>query len=94
MAGPGFEPTISTSEVDSANHYYTCLKFSKSIYATLDMQHALRWDKKKWVLVCPSFGECTARVKLDLTDFKKCDDLENAPDFSKPYLVGTELTSG
>ena len=52
-----------------------------------------KWDKK-WVLACPSFGECTARVKLDLTDFKKCDDLENAPDFSKPYLVGTELTSG
>ena len=41
-----------------------------------------------------SFGECTARVKLELTDFKKCDDLENAPDFSEPYLVGTELTSG
>ena len=24
---------------------------------------------KKWVLACQSFGECTARVKLELTDF-------------------------
>ena len=27
-----------------------------------------KWDKK-WVLACQSFGECTARVKLELTDF-------------------------
>ena len=37
MARPGFEPTISRSEVDCANHYsnvsiVTCLKFRKSIY--------------------------------------------------------------
>ena len=24
---------------------------------------------KKWVLVCPNFGERTARVELELTDF-------------------------
>ena len=29
-----------------------------------------KWDKK-WVLACQSFGECTARVKLELTDFNK-----------------------
>ena len=23
-----------------------------------------------WVLACPNFGECTARVKLELTDFR------------------------
>ena len=28
-----------------------------------------KWDKK-WVLACQSFGVCTARVKLELTDFK------------------------
>ena len=27
-----------------------------------------KWDKK-WVLACQSFGECTTRVKLELTDF-------------------------
>ena len=27
-----------------------------------------KWDKK-WILACQSFGECTARVKLELTDF-------------------------
>ena len=26
--------------------------------------------RQKWVLACPSFGECTARVKLELTDFR------------------------
>ena len=25
--------------------------------------------RQKWVLACQSFGECTARVKLELTDF-------------------------
>ena len=28
-----------------------------------------KWDKK-WVLACQSFGDCAARVKLELTDFK------------------------
>ena len=28
-----------------------------------------RWDKK-WVLACPNFGEHTARVKLELTNFR------------------------
>ena len=28
------------------------------------------WDKK-WVLACPNFGERTARVKLEWTDFRK-----------------------
>ena len=32
------------------------------------MYHTLWWDKK-WVAACPNFGECTARVKLELTDF-------------------------
>ena len=27
--------------------------------------------RQKWVLACPSFGECTARVKLELTDFSQ-----------------------
>ena len=27
------------------------------------------WDKK-WDLACPNFGECTARGKLELTDFR------------------------
>ena len=26
--------------------------------------------RKKWVLACQSFGECTAKVKLELTDFR------------------------
>ena len=40
------------------------------------------------------FGGRMTKI-LDMVDStKKCDDLENAPDFSKPYLVGTELTSG
>ena len=40
------------------------------------------------------FGGRKTKI-LDMVDFtKKCDDLENAPDFSEPYLVGTELTSG
>jgi hypothetical protein len=40
------------------------------------------------------FGGRKTKI-LDMVDStKKCDDLENAPDFSEPYLVGTELTSG
>ena len=26
-------------------------------------------NEKKWDLACPNFDECTARVKLELTDF-------------------------
>ena len=33
------------------------------------MLHTLWWDKK-WVLAWLSLSECTARVKLELTDFK------------------------
>ena len=33
-------------------------------------KHTLWWDKK-WVLAWLSFGECTARVKLELTDFSE-----------------------
>ena len=29
-----------------------------------------KWDKK-WVLDIQSFGECAARVKLELTDFRQ-----------------------
>ena len=35
-----------------------------------------KWDKK-WVLAWLSFGECTARVKLELTDFSGFDDPTN-----------------
>ena len=31
------------------------------------------WWDKKWVLACQSFGECPARVKLELTDFSTKD---------------------
>ena len=41
------------------------------------MTHTLWWDKK-WVLACQSFGECTARVKLELTDFRKHLALQNS----------------
>ena len=30
-----------------------------------------KWDKK-WVFACQSFDVCTARVKLELTDFSFC----------------------
>ena len=40
------------------------------------------------------FGGRKTKI-LDMVDStKKCDDLENVPDFSEPYLAGTELTSG
>ena len=40
------------------------------------------------------FGGRKTKI-LDMVDStRKCDDLENAPDFIEPYLVGTELTSG
>ena len=36
--------------------------------AILFLFFSSRW-RKKWALACPNFGECTARVKLELTDF-------------------------
>ena len=41
------------------------------------------WWNKKWVLACPNICERTARVKLELTDFKdksKVKGLNNDPD--------------
>ena len=39
--------------------------------ANILMKRTLWWDKK-WVLACQlSFSERTARVKLELTDFKR-----------------------
>ena len=68
MARPGFEPSISRSEVDRANHYVLHRSLVWNL-ANLFMILTLWWDKK-WVLAWLSFGECTARVKLELTDFK------------------------
>ena len=42
-----------------------------------------KWDKK-WVLACQSFGECTARVKLELTDFNWSS--KNCPPPLAPWL--------
>ena len=67
MARPGLEPMISRSEVDCAN-YYSMHWYFVTILANVFITNILGWDKK-WVLACQSFGECTARVKLELTDF-------------------------
>ena len=40
------------------------------------------WWDKKWVLACPNFGECTARVKLELTDFTTFDESEKVKKIS------------
>ena len=66
MARPELEPMISRSEVDRANHYSIGpLLENLQIYL---FKIQVWWDKK-WVLACQSIGECTARVKLELTDF-------------------------
>ena len=59
MAILGFESMISGSEVDLANHYSIGHLFE--IWQIHLHIHC--------VLACPSFGECTASVKLELTDF-------------------------
>ena len=65
MARPGFEPMVSRSEVDRANHYSIghFLKFSKSIYVPYIVM------RQKVSLGMIEFCECTARVKLELTPF-------------------------
>ena len=45
------------------------------------------WWDKKWVLACPNFGERTARVKLELTDFKKAARTPSIQDF-KAFKLG------
>ena len=45
-----------------------------------------KWDKK-WVLVCPNFGECTARVKLELTDFNVFVKMSILYCFKETYLL-------
>ena len=84
MARSGFGPTISRSEVDHANHY-SINPLLKNL-ANILMKRTLWWDKK-WVLACQSIGECTARVKLELTDSsiwnwsRYFNDDPNFPDF-------------
>ena len=69
MARPGFEPTISRSEVDLANHYSIghLLELWQIYFCYI---RTLWWDKK-WVFTCSNFCECTVRVKLELSDFSK-----------------------
>ena len=59
-----------------------------------------KWDKK-WVLACPNFGECTARVKLELTDFSQTcraefvsmlSALNGQTKWKQTQLVGCKLT--
>ena len=56
MARLGFEPMNSRS---SLLHWSLVRKLA----------NLFMWWDKKWFLACQSFGECTARVKLELTDF-------------------------